>query len=354
MNPEEYAARQAIISAAVAALVLRIGRLFPTTGLSVQQWVSLLQLVYPHVEEHRRRSADLARTFYDTQREIHHPGLPRNEQLLEGYSFPEFVKDMEPARKKMQLPDSPQDATGQVALQVVRAVENAGRQQIIHAVENDDVVAEVIEAEQSDKPVPERVRRYVESPTDAVRRLVVTRSPTSAAGQDSSPKPQQAQPAKQRKVRGWARIATGRETCAWCLMLISRGPEYSGAGAAGMALSDLEALRLWKESNGDLGKFLADTAGAMKQWHAGCDCKVVPVFDRADWPGMEQAAAALALWNDASSEAIAEEKKDRGRKHTHGKNRGERFTRNERAINALRRMLASGEINPSDFAARAA
>lgn len=353
MNPEEYAARQAVIGAAVTALVLRLGRLLPPTGLGVQQWATLLQLVYPHVEEHRRRSAVLARTFYDTQREIHHPGLPRNEQLLEGYSFPEFVRDMEPARKKAQLPDSPQDAIGQVALQVVRAVENAGRQQIIRAVENDDVVAEIIEAEREDRPTPEKVRRYVESPTAAVRRLVVTRSPAKA-GDLTSTAPQPNPPIKQRKVRGWARIATGRETCAWCLMLISRGPEYSGAGTAGMALSDLEALRLWKESNGDLGKFLADTAGAMKQWHPGCDCKVVPVFDRADWPGMEQAAAALALWNDATSEAIAEEREDRGRKHTRGKNRGERFTRNERAINALRRMLASGEINPSDFAARAA
>ena len=49
----------------------------------------------------------------------------------------------------------------------------------------------------------------------------------------------------------FARVPTGEKTCDFCLMLASRGPVY---------LSE-------------------ESAGAFTQFHAHCDCKVVPFFD---------------------------------------------------------------------------
>ena len=50
----------------------------------------------------------------------------------------------------------------------------------------------------------------------------------------------------------WARVPTGRSTCAFCLVLASRGPVYRSG----------------------------DSAGAAKKFHAGDDCQAVPI-----WPG---------------------------------------------------------------------
>jgi hypothetical protein len=48
----------------------------------------------------------------------------------------------------------------------------------------------------------------------------------------------------------WARVPTGAETCAWCLMLASRGFDYNSESAA-------------------------------SHNHEGCDCKVVPSWDKS-------------------------------------------------------------------------
>lgn len=287
MNPDEYAAKQALISAAIAKFVLQLARFFTVPKLSTNDWLQFLDFVFPQVEAERQKAADLARTFYDSQRSQYHPDLPRNDRFLETYDFERFVKDMDPARERLSRVDAGDDAVAQAALQAIRVVENAGRQQIIHAVEND--------------PAP-------------------------------------------RIVKGWARVATGRETCAWCLMLVSRGPVYFGADSAGLDLGDSDAVDLI--SRGD------DVSGFMQQWHAGCDCKVVPVFDLRNWPGKEAADKALELWNSASREAIGLE--DDPGTHTHGKNKGEKFTRNQLALNALRRKLDRGEIDPASYAGIAA
>lgn len=348
MNPDEYAARQAVISAGLAGLILRMKPLIAWPSLSVKEWLSFLELLYPQVEYYRYESARLARTFYDAQREVHHPGLPINEQPLEGYSFEQFVADMDPVRKPVSQPDATDDTISRVALAATRAVENAGRQQIIHAVENDDAVAEIVEAEHHE---PKQPNSHTETLSEAVERAIHAEPPPPPKYQSLRDLKKANKP--KRRVRGWARVATGRETCAWCLMLISRGPTYEGSRTSGLMLDDLEALRVWHESQGDLEKFIEETGDYMKQWHVGCDCKVVPVFDRDNWPGMEQAAAALELWGEASIEAGQEMRDDRDRVHTAGKNRGKRFTKNERAINALRRRLASGEVDISSFAAAA-
>jgi len=287
MTPDEYAARQAVISALVAQYVTQFGKLFAKPALSLIDWIGFMQFLFPQIAYHREQAATLAREFYDFQRAHAHPELPRNNQYLESYSFDRFLQDMDPARERMSRADAPNDAIGQAGLQAVRAVENAGRQQIIHAVQED--------------------------PATHI-------------------------------IKGWARVATGRETCAWCLMLVSRGPVYLGADTAGLDLPDDVAARMI--SNGE------DLSDYMEQWHAGCDCKVVPVYKYESWPGKAEADRALELWKKATLIAISEE--DDPGVHTNGKNKGKQFTRNELSLNALRRMLDRGEVTSQEWAALSA
>lgn len=321
MNVDEYSAQQAVISASIVRYTLTFGQLFAKPKLTAAEWLALLTFIYPQVELHRQQSAILARTFYDSQREQHHPDLPRNDRILEGYSMDSFVRDMEPARKRMSQAESPQDAVGQVAAQAVRAVENAGRQQIIHAVEDDTDLAEL--QEQAVAKREEQGKTTEETPPD------------------------------ERVVRGWARVATGRETCAWCLMLISRGPVYLGADSAGLDLANRDVQDLWDQSSGDLQAFFDSIGEHMEQWHPNCDCKVVPVFKTENWPGKAEADRALKAWNAATKIAIEEEIEDPDRTHNAGKDKGKTFTRNDRALNALRRALYDGQVDPADYAAAA-
>lgn len=290
MTPEEYAAAQAALTAGLASYVQKVASLFTGPALSPREWLGLLQFLFPEVQRRYSESAALGRNFYDSQRRNFHPNLPRNERYLSELEWKWFVNNMQPARKGMSQADSPQAAVDRLKLTAVREVEMAGRRQIIGAVKND----------------PEPV------------------------------------------LQGWARIATGRETCAWCLMLISRGAElnhkgnfaYREAATAGLSVDDETALDLWEEAGGDLEKFREETAEYIEEWHTGCDCLAVPVFDVNNWPGRDAALRAQQLWIDAGKEA------DRLIKS--GKARSNNV--NKETQNALRRRLERGDISMSDYA----
>jgi len=294
VTPEQYAASQAAITASIAAYVQRIASLFKGPSLSIKDWLGFLQAIFPEVQKRYDESADLGRRFYDSQRKLHQPGLDMNERFLSELKFEWFVQNMEPARKDMSKADSSPQATVKAALTAVREVEMAGRRQIIAAVKND----------------PEPV------------------------------------------LQGWARVATGRETCAFCLMLISRGVElnhkgnfaYRAANTSGINLDDVTAIDFFNEAGGDPETFLKnlreDSKHNVEQWHTGCDCIAVPVFDLENWTGKEQATRALQSWIDAGLEA--KELIDSGKSRT-------KSTHTE-TINALRRRLARGDISMSNYA----
>ncbi|AHJ86381.1 capsid maturation protease [Mycobacterium phage 40AC] len=269
----------------------RFASLFVGPALSLPEWARLLQSMFPEVQRRYAEAASLGRNFYDSQRRLHHPELPRNERLRSELQWEWFVQNMEPARKEMSQADSPRSAVTKTALAAVREVEMAGRRQIIGAVKND--------------PAPQI-------------------------------------------VQGWARVATGRETCAWCLMLISRGAElnhkgnfaYRSAQSAGINLDDETVIDLWNEAGQDLAKFREETKEHVEEWHVGCDCLAIPVFDVMNWPGRDAALRAQQLWIDASKEADA--------LIASGKARSKNT--NKETQNALRRRLARGEIAMSNYA----
>lgn len=71
---------------------------------------------------------------------------------------------------------------------------------------------------------------------------------------------------------GWARVPTSTQPCAFCWMLASRGPVYGAREAA----------------------------GAMTDWHDGCLCRVVTVYDPATWEGRDTYQAASRLWEQTT------------------------------------------------------
>lgn len=70
---------------------------------------------------------------------------------------------------------------------------------------------------------------------------------------------------------GWARVARGGHTCAFCLLLVSRGPVYK-----------------------------SEATGAFES-HPACDCIAVPVYDKGNWPGRQQWLAAERLYKQATA-----------------------------------------------------
>ena len=328
MNAEEYRAEQAAITAGLALYVQRFGKLFTGPKLSRADWIQLLQVLFPEVQKRYRDSAKLGRFFYDSQREIHFPELERNDRPLTDVKFKWYLENMEPARKAMSQADSPNAAVTRLALSAVREVEMAARRQIIGAVKEDPELDEFIEDED--------LQDFIDSLNEP--------DPEPEIEPDLEPlrdEPAVAPVRRRRKsVKGWARVATGNETCAWCLMLISRGPTYFGADRAGLNLDDVTATQLFEEAGEDLDQFKQDTKQYVNEWHAGCDCLVIPVFDKADWPGLESQKRAESLWIEASKEATRLIESGEARTSDH----------NKETINALRRRIYRGEIDMSNYA----
>lgn len=76
---------------------------------------------------------------------------------------------------------------------------------------------------------------------------------------------------------GWARILQGESSCAFCVMLASRGAVYSSRQDA-----------------------LFNQYG--KKFHDRCDCDAWPVYrsQRRSWPGKKEADAYYRLWLDVT------------------------------------------------------
>lgn len=326
MTPEQYAALQAVITAQAVKYVGGFGKLFLPIRMNVRDWLGLLELLWPAVKQYRDESTVLARTFYDEQRASWHPDLPRFDTPLQPYEFKWFVQDMEPVRKIMSAENANPRALEQVQLMVARSVENGGRRQIIHAVE-DDVALDSV-------PQPEEpVSRDVGS--DSFWAAI-----EAEIADIKKPPPKRGGGA----LRGWARVATGRETCEWCLMLVARGPVFKSARAAGLRMGESDAIEAIED----------DTAvnEAMDAWHAGCDCKVVPVFKYGEWVGAEASAKALDYWVEAGKRATAELKANPDKQYySFNEKRWLPTTDNRETINQLRQMIANGEVNSSDWAA---
>lgn len=233
------------IADTVSPVIKQTRQLFePYSGrwISRSLWLSLLTLLFPVVSAASRKAGEQAREFYDAERERVFPGAPRHDFYLPELTLDQFVKDMEEVRARVSRELSTPEDVQQAALRVARSIENTARWTVIKAVSTPDPYLDYDDEVFDDFTVSSVTEEEFEE--------------------------RKAQSYKRSGRRLWARVATGRETCGWCLMLCSRGPVYGSQ---------------------------AD-AGGMHAWHAGCDCKVVPVFDLKNWTGRERYKAAEAMW----------------------------------------------------------
>ena len=346
---EQYSAEQ---KAAVLAAVAAAGMAAGMAGAQIVNftvWMRFLRLIFDAVMSGRSRAAWSARAFFDVERQ-RLTGLPRLDvPLLPDYQFDWFIRDMKPAyntivrqvavvreqaKQGVAVPAPRVESTVRVA--VAKIVADAGRDEMIRAVEADAAVA--VEVKKRKKAVAEskRKRESGERITpkdqkfiDDVKELLAVEQEMvelPKAGQRITPKDQkfiddmkEILAGEQEMVTlptwggntyqvpkkvlddyeppdivGWARVATGDETCAWCMMLVSRGPVYYSADSAGSALLTQEWLNEVEESKG------VDPSLPMNEWHTGCDCTVMPVYDKNDWPGKDAADEALEKWNQAA------------------------------------------------------
>lgn len=261
----EYRRRQKSITASAVKILLNI--LFPFKNIPVDDlaWKSILNAMYPIVYGARRDSAILAREFYDSQRK-EHLGSDDYDIDLAPYDPAWFEEAMEPAKRNFRLIDTSVGQFGQAGLRGAKEIENGGRRTQLNAAR------------------------------------------------------------KEKRRVGWARVATGQETCAFCLMLVSRGPVFESAEDAGSKVSDEDALDIL-DSGLPMDQKLQEL---MHRWHPGCDCLVVPVFDTQNWEGREDYLRAKEIW----------------------KNTTKNFTGVDK-LNAFRRAVERGEILPEEFAVAA-
>ena len=103
----------------------------------------------------------------------------------------------------------------------------------------------------SDAPLKKRLRWALESKNPKANLLALTDELVKQPARDLMEHSSTASGV------AWARIPSGKTTCAFCLMLAGRGAVYHTA-----------------EKAGDLGN----------KFHAHCDCQIIPIKDPTHWP----------------------------------------------------------------------
>lgn len=296
MTYEDYLAAVAAVTAALAATVLAISIPFQAIRLTRLDWLSFLAATYPYVDSARTEVSDLSRRFYDSERGKHVPPLElpifdvigeifgpdgrpvrfednsnitgtfyeRLNINLAPYDPDWYEEAMDAVVDLLVKPDTSDGEVVQVITQAMKEAENGGRRTMLYAIPDDDV------------------------------------------------------------VKGWARVQGGEDSCAFCAMLISRGPVYvRDPRNAGLDVDD-EALAVRFYNQG-----LATGEGIpeelMTKWHPNCDCKVVPVFDYMRWPGRSEYLALSELWGDVTGPYLG------------GKKGGDK-------LKAFRRYLETGSV----------
>ena len=102
----------------------------------------------------------------------------------------------------------------------------------------------------------------------------------------------------------WARQLTGRENCAFCCMLASRGAVYTSREAAttvgGWGFKEHysdghDRGRIWKQGR------VRGTQKAGDAYHDNCDCTAVLIADpKSNWDGKRDAEKLKKVWNHSS------------------------------------------------------
>lgn len=239
MTPQQYRRAQNAITADLRRVLLPLLRLLrgrPTD----EQWQAFLTAAYPAVYRARVQSWQLAADFYASQRRAQL--APARRERDEATPEPSGGDD-EPVRRAALTAvdgggqDEPEIPRRNYPPQALAAAMRPVRARLETLDEGDPLPEPVADA---------AVRTAERHARDAGREAVV-----DATRHD-------------RRALGYARRALSANPCAFCLMLVSRGPVYKNANTA-----------LRRDGGGE-------------PYHDGCSCLAVPVFNRERWPGRQE------------------------------------------------------------------
>lgn len=290
MTYEEYLLAVAAVTAALAQVVAAISIPLQAAQLTRADWLSFLTATYPYVVNARQEVSKLARQYYDSERAKHVPPI----------RIPMFSEEIiGPDGNPIRIEDN----SGQLRLVYPRlkinlpSYEPEWYEEAMNAVVDD-----LIKAGTTDAAIARVVSAPLKEAENAGRRTMMW------AVEDDA------------QVMGWARVEGGESSCGFCAMLISRGPVYKSADTSGLkAKSNTLAVEIWRQAQATGDDSMLDEL--MNRWHKNCDCKVVPVFDRFNWPGRDQYMYYEDLW----------------RKNAKGKTVEDRFNNFRQAVEGGRR-----------------
>jgi hypothetical protein len=247
VNLNEYVRRKENILRRMLAALFHIFQQFLTGFMSAHDWNTFTHVAYRVMKPYRDEATQLARAFHDDMRAAELPSSPnpdsendtRHDVFKDDY-YPEqwFRREMSVLFQHSQEGRSRDALTEEAIGRVTKVVEDGARRTLIEAV-------------QTDTSLP---------------------------------------------VRGFARFDPRPPTCAFCTMMISRGPVYhtgKGGSSAGWPFGTerLERLILDDDPN--------QINELMNKWHPKCTCIVVPVYKYSDYPTEAQELEALKIYERA-------------------------------------------------------
>lgn len=245
MDVNEYARRKESILAQMLNALLHVFQQFMKGYMSARDWDTAMHTSYRVMKPYRDRATELAREFYDDNRAEQTGDTERHDVFKDDY-FPEqwYRQTMLPVFQHAQENREPDVLVEEAVSRVVKVVEDGARRTLIQAVQSDDKNA----------------------------------------------------------VRGFARFDPRPPTCAFCTMMISRGPVYVSAETAGWPF---DTARLEKTLLDESPERLSEM---MNKWHPDCTCVVVPVYSYSNYPTLDQEQEAFDIY-DRARKAVAKDLK---------------------------------------------
>lgn len=243
MDITQYAAaKQRLLNRMLAALFL-VFKQFLRGFMSARDWNTFMHVTYQVVKPFRDEATELARTFFDDNRSAQQPDKPRQDIFKDDFYPERWMREtMRPVFDNLQTKPNVDAAIVEASNRLVKVVEDGARRTILQGVVDDH----------------------------------------------ASP------------VRGFARFDPRPPTCAFCTMMISRGPVYHNEGTAGFPDGQARLERHILDDSPDAINEL------MNKWHPGCTCIAVPVYKYDNYPTQSQEAEALKIY-EAARKAVKNE-----------------------------------------------
>ena len=264
MTPATYRRDLDRIVRGLLLTLLPILRIFVRSGLSDpdtrrRRIDRFAPIITAQLRASRQLVASLTRRFLEGQAQaqvgVSKPYIP----ALSGYSEQAVRTVLDRIADDYVVSEKPRSVVIENAGSTfVRHVEEAGRQIIVDAVEPEPEVV--------DTTVTEQARENVDVETPPILEAVP----------EPEPEPREEATDSSRPV-AWARVLTGAEDCAFCVMLASRGAVYKSKATAERT-----------EDN------------PFQKYHDNCDCVAVPVYTSKAWPGKDEAENLYKFWLQAT------------------------------------------------------